>query len=171
MSSRSGLVRSVLLGSFACVVGSALVACAGPRAGMTTTTASAEVAQDEAREANVVAPVTAREAPAADVGSSETSESAAPGQLVCRAKDAFGVASALYITWSGKEGKGVLRQTAPSGMETETKVRAEREGSLLFADDVKSEPDLLAHTATVGTRDGKTYMRLGDMKAPWTACE
>lgn len=170
MSSRSGLVRSVVLGSFACFLGSGLVACVGPNAGMTTTTASpvAEVAQPAAHEENVALPVSAREAPAAAAATADTS---APGQLVCRAKDAFGVSSALYITWSGKEGKGVLRQTAPSGMETETNIRAEREGSLLFADDVKSEPDLLAHTATVGTRDGKTFMRLGDMKAPWTACE
>jgi hypothetical protein len=167
MTSCSGFVRSMLLGSFACFLGSALVACAGPRAGMTTTTAS-PVAQEETHEAQDVLPTSAREAPAAAV---TAAEAPATGDLVCRSKDAFGVSSELYITWSGKEGKGVLKQIAPSGMETETRIRAEREGNLLFADDVKSEPDLLVHTATVGKRDGKSFIRLGDMKAPWTACE
>ena len=93
------------------------------------------------------------------------------GELVCRTKDAFGMVSELRVVWAGKQGTGVLRQTAPSGMTSELRVRAEREGDVLFADDLRAEPDLLVHAASVTRRDGKSHIRLGDAKQSWSPCE
>ncbi len=151
----------------------ALVGCASSRAGVTTTSSASDVARSSEPE-SAAAPAAREATPDAD--KSEKTEKAADtdkpvGQLVCRVKDAYGTTSELYIDWKGKEGTGVLRQLAASGMEHEQRVRAEREGEIIFADDVKAETDLLVHTATVTRRDGKGHMRLGDMKQPWSPCE
>jgi hypothetical protein len=138
-----------------------LAACASaPRTAGSASTTAADVAAPPAPKA---AP---REAEEVRAG-----EAAPEGELVCRATDAFGVTSELRIAWKGRDGAGVLRQIAPSGMGSDTRVRAEREGNVVFADDVRSEPDLLVHTASVTRTDGKAYLRVGDAKQAWTRCE
>lgn len=138
-----------------------LVACAAGK--------SAPAANATTTAADLAAPAAAEAAPTPD--RAEAPSVTSEGELVCRAKDAFGLTSELRVVWAGKQGTGVLRQTAPSGMTSELRIRAEREGELLFADDLRAEPDLLVHAASVTRRDGKGYIRLGDAKQPWSPCE
>jgi hypothetical protein len=153
--------KHVIPSSLSLVLACTLAACAStPRAAGSASTTAADVVDPPAPKA---APSGALEARAGG---------AAPeGELICRATDAFGVTSELRIAWNGREGAGVLRQVAPSGMGSDTRIRAEREGDVLFADDVRSEPDLLVHTASVTRKDGKAYLRVGDAKQAWTRCE
>lgn len=140
----------------------ALAACAPARSAGVTSTTAADVPGGPSADAP-----TAKAAERETAGATRGDQ----GELVCRATDAYGVTSELRVTWRGKVGEGTLRQLAPSGMTSETRIRAEREGDVLFADDVKSEPDLLVHAASVTRKDGKGYIRLGDAKQPWSRCE
>lgn len=165
-------MKSTSLFLFA-LVSSSLVACASSRAGTTTTHSAVDVAQEPSAGSEADAPVAREATPEATEAKPEAKAEAKndAGELVCRAKDAFGSTSELFVTWNGKEGTGLLRSVGQSGEVHELRVKTEREGTLMFADDARTDPDLLVHAATVGKRDGKTYMRLGDMKAPWTPCE
>lgn len=98
-----------------------------------------------------------------------TSAGIPSGQLVCRTKSATGT-SELHLEWQGSSAKGTLHQMAPSGNVTDTSVRAERLNGMIVADDVH-ETDLVMHAAIVTERSGKKYMRLGDEKQTWLACE
>lgn len=115
--------------------------------------------------------------PPAEAAQSAQSESRAasaekpPGQLACKTQSRTDGVTELYLEWTGDEAKGVLRSFTPSGMVHEQRVRAERHGRMIIADDVNSETDLVVHTATVHTHDGKTYLRVGDGSQPWQTCE
>ncbi len=131
-----------------------LIACAP--ATSTTTTTAADVPTREAEEAR------ASRAPIGGV--------APEGQLACRAHNLFDGDVELYLDWKGTEAHGQLLREAPSGMVTTTNVRAERHKGMVIADDTLSQ-DLVVHAATLREKNGKTYIRLGDARAPWTACE
>lgn len=165
----SGVMPNPSASSFVSILlGCALAACAsGPQKAGSASTTAADVADAKApSEAPAAKAARAATAPQSGAGDALTE-----GELVCKATDAFGVTSELRIAWKGREGEGVLRQVAPSGMGSDTRVRAEREGDVIFADDVRTEPDLLLHTASVTRKDGKAYLRVGDAKQAWTRCE
>lgn len=137
------------------LAGSALVACAPSQ-----TPPSMVIA------ANV--PNVAPSAPSAVV------ESEAPplpaGQLACRTKTVAEGTAELFLEWSGTSATGVLRRVAPSGEVYLQPVRAERVKGTIIADDPASS-DLVVHAATIHEQDGKRYIRLGDYRQSWSACE
>lgn len=118
-----------------------------------------------AQQQQVASPtLTSAEAPAGEVGTLPP----LPGELVCRAKSSEGTAE-LALEWQGAEAKGLLRRVTPSGMVYVDKVRAEKAGALIVADE-PSSTDLAVHAATVREHDGGYVMRLGDWTRPWLRC-
>jgi hypothetical protein len=99
----------------------------------------------------------------------QASATASSDALVCRAKSASDGTYELVLSWEGNSAKGSLRQIAPSGNVTTQRIRAERQGSLIVADDIW-EKDLVAHAAVVQEQGGKRYMRAGNERT-WLACE
>lgn len=94
-----------------------------------------------------------------------------PGRLVCRMTDAVDGTSELYLDWSGSQAKGVLRQTAKSGMVHVERVKAERAGGLIVVDE-PAETDLVTHAALLQQLNGALQMRLGKgMSGSWARCE
>lgn len=144
----------------------ALTACAQPphvaMTGMTSTTSS------ELGEPAAPAPREDRaERHEAEAAPSST-PAAAPveGQLVCKTKDAFGVVTELYAEGD----KGTLRSLAPSGNVEEKRLKIERLGNVIFADEPSSE-DLAVHAVTLRHAEGKTFLRQGDWNQAWSACQ
>jgi hypothetical protein len=78
-----------------------------------------------------------------------------------------GASTELFLEWKGDEASGVLRETAPSGMVHQKKVRAERHRGLVVADDI-NEKDLVVHAAVVAERNGKKVMKVEDA---WSSCQ
>lgn len=128
------------------------VACAAPNAVSTTETTSAEI--PAARESGR-API-AGERPA--------------GQLVCRASSIHEGSIEVYLDWKGTSASGTLRRKTLAGNVVEQKLHAERMKGAIIADDVESQ-DLVVHAAMIREHKGHTYVRLGDWKQGWTACE
>lgn len=134
-------------------------------------TAAAGETSTETTAAEVAGP-SSDEAPAApgasgtNVGSTESPL----GPLVCRATvPSYGTIE-LYTKWEGAEGAGLLRRVAPSGMRYEQRIRAERQGSLVIADDPNAK-DITAHAAILRSQNGKTFVRLGEGPEGTYACE
>lgn len=119
------------------------------------------------------------ETTSADLAGATTDETPAPaaastesphGPLACRATvPSYGTVE-LYTKWEGAEGTGVLRRVAPSGMRYEQRVHAERQGSLVIADDPNAK-DITAHAAILRSQNGKTFVRLGEGPEGTYACE
>jgi hypothetical protein len=143
-----------------------------------TTVTSADVATPAPREAAASSPSTASPAePAEPADAADTAADTAapalaplPGQLACRTKTDEGMTAELSLEWSGESAKGVLRTVAPSGMVYEQRVQAQKYKGRIIADDPRST-DLASHAASVVTRDGKRYMRLGGPSERWSACD
>lgn len=115
--------------------------------------------------------ITSAAAPASDGAALTTrDDNPAPGRLVCRAKDPFGVVNELVLEWQGSEAKGVLRRLTPSGNVEEQRVNAERYKGLVIAD-APGETDLMNHVAIVDARAQKRMMRTGTSTISWSACE
>jgi hypothetical protein len=126
------------------------VACAPPKTVSTTVTA-ADVPDPVIKEASTDPP---------------------PGQLACRTKTPVDGTIELFLDWSGTNAKGLLRRVANSGELYMQKVKAERFKTLIVVDALTSTTtDLTAHTAIVGEQNGKKYLRLGEWKEQWSACE
>lgn len=151
---------------------SALLAVAGCSANRAApATAAAPATSTETTAAEVAGP-SSDEAPAApgasgtNVGSTESSL----GALACRATvPSYGTIE-LYTKWEGAEGTGLLRRVAPSGMRYEQRIHAERQGSLVIADDPNAK-DITAHAAILRSQNGKTFVRLGEGPEGTYACE
>ena len=113
-----------------------------------------------------------REAAPAPADDASPAPELPPGELACRTKQASGTRE-LVLEWEGGTiAKGVLRTVTPSGMIHLQKVRAERSNGLIVADDPSdSDWDLVCHTAMIGERGGKHFMRVGEGEQPWIACE
>jgi hypothetical protein len=144
-------------------VAASLFACAAPQTGSTTTTTAADVSEPAPREA------ASREA-AGEEREERAALEALPGRLECRATDAYGVTTELFLEWTGESAKGTLRRLTPSGMVSVRPVRAERHEGAIIADH-PNEKDLTVHAAVVGERDGKRLMRAGDADQAWSICE
>ena len=92
------------------------------------------------------------------------------GQSTCRTRSTADGTTNLVLTWDGGKAKGSLEHVAPSGNATSQRVRAERYNGMIIADDV-GETDLVSHAAVVAEKGGKRFMRVGDDKQPWLACQ
>lgn len=143
----------------------AFVACAPARTGSTTVTAAAVASpeQPEPREAASRIPATSEIADAAEAPSADPSP---PGELACRTKDPFGVVTELFVDGTN----AYLRTVAPSGNIALQKLHAVRRDATIIADD-PNETDLVVHAAVVHKEGGKTYLRLGDYRQPWSTCQ
>jgi hypothetical protein len=131
------------------------VACAPTQTASTTTTAA-----DLPSPSRSDAPST-REAADAD---------GPEGQLACKSRSMAEGKAELYLDWNGSSARGTLRREAPSGMVSVQNIRAERYKGMVIADDTLST-DLVVHAATLREHNGKKYIRLGDYKQAWLACE
>jgi hypothetical protein len=158
-----------------------LAACAATQHPATTTVTSAEVDSSPATEKAASPSATAPEAApssdstpstsAASTDSTSAPEAEAPaGQLVCKAKGTDGVIAELYLEWKGTMATGTIRRTAPSGMLYLDPIRAERYNSTIVVDTPNND-DLASHAALVASKDGRQYMRVGDVGQPWLRCE
>lgn len=137
----------------------ALTACASSSTtGSTSLTAADVSAMPDSREP--VGSEAAAQPPKAEI----------PSDVLCRAKDAFGVVNELSITWTSAGGAGFLRRITPSGMEETLRVRAERYRDLVIAD-APNEEDLMNHLAVVGRHKGKLHMRVGGTSPAWVPCD
>ncbi len=88
-----------------------------------------------------------------------------PGELVCRTEKPNGAAMELFVQWDEGQGRGVLKETAVTGMTHERRVRVEKDRGLVVADDPR-EQDLVTHAAVVAEKDGKKLMKVDDNWAP-----
>ncbi len=92
------------------------------------------------------------------------------GQLACRTNSIHNGTSELYLDWHGQAATGVLRRIAPSGMVYVDRVRAERYNGAIIVDPPESL-DLMDHAAVIGRQNGKQFMRVGDTRQAWVACD
>ena len=143
----------------------AMAACAG-RPPETPSQPSMDVGSDQ-EASSADEPAAPAERAASSASSSSASPDRPPGDLVCRTVTTAGGAHELYLEWKGGEARGVVRETAPSGMVHEKKVRAERHQGLVVADDIHTT-DLVDHAAIVAERNGKKVMKIEDT---WSTCE
>jgi hypothetical protein len=135
----------------------AVGACASQQGTTTVTAADVGPPTGQAKESSVQT-------------SAKAQENAPAGKLACRSTTRDEGTVELYLDWNGKEAKGLLRRTAPSGMVSDLIVHAERVKDAIIADDPNST-DLVSHAAVVGEHGGKKYIRLGDSKQNWAPCE
>ena len=140
------------------------VACAPAQTGTTSITA----ADVEASSAPTAPPPPVAKESSPAVSPASTEEKVA-GQVVCRTSGPSGTAE-LVLSWDGTAARGSLELVGPSGHTTTQRVRAERYKGMIIADEL-SQLDLVTHAAVVTEKDGKKYMRVGDDKQPWVACE
>lgn len=147
--------------SLSLVLVAALAACAAPHPASTTVT-SATVAAPQKREASAFTDAAREEGV-------RRKAVTPPGTIVCKAKDAFGVMTELFVEHEGEgdDIPGSLRSVAPTGNVYLQAVRIQRHGGKLLVDE-PGEVDLFTHVATVATIRGKQHMRLGQV---WAPCE
>jgi len=139
----------------------ALAACAGRPPEVPTQASQEPPAEREAASADGPASTSPSSS------SSSSSDGHPPGDLVCRAVSNVGSATELFLEWNGNEARGVLRETAPSGMVHDQRVRAQRHQGLVIADDIHTT-DLVDHAAVVADRNGKKAIKVGDS---WSSCQ
>lgn len=154
------IVNTLLRSAALATAATALFACASPPATSSPSLTAADVSEmPSSRE------------PVGSEGAAQPVDRAGPrNDVICRAKDAFGVVNELSITWTSAGGAGFLRRTTPSGMQEELRVRAERYRDLVIAD-APNEEDLMSHLAVVGRHKGKLHMRVGGTSPAWVPCE
>lgn len=151
----------------AALAAGAFIACAPPRT-LSATVTAADVSDPVTKESSAVTPADTSDGV---VKAAATSDNPT-GQLACRTKTPVDGTIELFLEWKGTDGKGVLRRVANSGELYLKKVRAERAKTLIVVDDLAATTvDLTAHTAIVGEQSGKRYIRLGEWKDQWSACE
>lgn len=148
-------MRFVLLAAFASIS----FACAA-RPAVSPASAETTAASEEATPG-------ASSATSSSSNEAAHTEDAPAANLVCRAVSDTGKKVELFLDWEGSEAHGVLRETAPSGMVYEKKVRAERQRGVIIADDIY-EQDLVVHAALVAERAGKKQIKVEDK---WTTCQ
>ena len=83
------------------------------------------------------------------------------GDLVCRTEKPNGSSMELFVKWDAEDSRGTIRETAVTGLVHLRRVRAERDGKLVIADDL-GQRDLAVHAAVVAERDGKKVMKVDD---------
>lgn len=151
----------------ACLIATAAAVAMAACAGRPPETPSHDERATEPEPEAAQAPAPAPPEQASDDSNASASADRPPGDLVCRAVTTGGGATELFLKWDGNEARGVLRETAPSGMVHDKRVRAERQQGVVIADDVY-EKDLVVHAAVVAERSGKKLMKVDDA---WSTCE